>query len=198
MATREQMSERTKRRLVEAAIKLFADHSYENATVGDISAAAGVTKGGFYHHYTSKEDLLLNIQERAVERVIEESEEVLARNLSASDTLRAYIHIQLRIVTEHRDALLASVSDRKALEPEKWGAIRAKRDTIEKMVIDVINRGQETGEFIPSRDPRLLAYGILGMCYWSNAWFRPDGGWSVEQIADQFATIALNGLVTRP
>src|SRR5439155_14800464 len=47
-----------RRRLVEAAVRLFAEKGYENASVSEIVAAAGVTKGSMYHYFQAKDDLL--------------------------------------------------------------------------------------------------------------------------------------------
>jgi AcrR family transcriptional regulator len=196
MATREQMTEQTKRALVMAAIKLFAQRSYEHTSVGDISAAAGVTKGAFYHHYASKEDLLHHIQEAAIDRVIEESGRVVAKGLTAAETLAELIRIQLVVVAEHRDSLLSSVSERKSLDPGRWRLIRSKRDQIEALITQAVQRGQDAGEFAGDLDPKLAAYGVLGMCYWSSVWFRSERrGWKVGDIADAFVSLALRGLI---
>jgi AcrR family transcriptional regulator len=189
------MTEQTKAKLVAAASRLFASHSYENTSVTDISAAAGVTKGAFYHHYTSKEDLLLHIQETALDQAIGAAEAVFALQLPATEELTRLIRIQLEVVAEHRDALVTTVSERRSLEPEKWSLIRSKRDLIESMMVGCILRGQKSAQFGRNGDPKMLAYGILGMCYWSIVWFRSDrGGWSIEDIAAQFASLALVGL----
>jgi AcrR family transcriptional regulator len=47
----------TRARIVEAARVLFNRHGFERVTIDDIMAAAGLTRGGFYHHFRTKEDL---------------------------------------------------------------------------------------------------------------------------------------------
>ncbi|WP_421952491.1 TetR/AcrR family transcriptional regulator [Pelagibacterium sp.] len=44
--------------LIDCAQALFATKGYEATTIGDVMAMAGVSKGGFYHHFQSKEALL--------------------------------------------------------------------------------------------------------------------------------------------
>ena len=51
----------TRARLVEAALKLFATSGYEHATVDDISQAAGYSKGAYYFHFSTKDDILLEL-----------------------------------------------------------------------------------------------------------------------------------------
>src|SRR5439155_7896810 len=53
-----------RRRLVEAATRLFAEKGYEGASVSEIVAAAGVTKGSMYHYFQAKDDLLFEIYHR--------------------------------------------------------------------------------------------------------------------------------------
>lgn len=51
----------TRARLVEAALDVFSLAGYEHATVDDIARAARVSKGAFYFHFTSKEDMLAEL-----------------------------------------------------------------------------------------------------------------------------------------
>ena len=54
-------SEATRQRLLEAAGRVFAAKGYEGASVSDIAAAAGFTKGAFYASFASKEEVFLEI-----------------------------------------------------------------------------------------------------------------------------------------
>src|SRR5215472_12012371 len=56
--------EATKGALVAAARELFGDQGYARASVDEIVAAAGVTKGALYHHFTDKESLFRAVYER--------------------------------------------------------------------------------------------------------------------------------------
>lgn len=63
--TRAESKARTRARLVSEAEQLFRQHGYAATTLEDIAAAAEVTKGAIYGHFTSKEDLLLGVIEAA-------------------------------------------------------------------------------------------------------------------------------------
>jgi hypothetical protein len=90
------------------------------------------------------------------------------------------------------------VPERRSGGPAEWAVIKAKRDRIEAFVVDAIVRGSALGAFTATGDPRLLAYGLLGMCYWSNVWFRRDGRWGFDEIVDRLADLALDGLNGTP
>ncbi|MER7769287.1 TetR/AcrR family transcriptional regulator [Kitasatospora sp. NPDC096140] len=61
----QERSERTRGRLVEAGAGLFDRCGYAGATLGEIAAAAGVTKGALYFHFASKEELARAVFEQA-------------------------------------------------------------------------------------------------------------------------------------
>lgn len=55
--TREQMAEH-RRKILDSAAKLFRANGFENVTVAEVMQAAGLTHGGFYGHFKSKDDLI--------------------------------------------------------------------------------------------------------------------------------------------
>jgi len=63
--------------LVDAAQALFFTEGYENTTVADIIARAGVSKGGFYHHFESKEELLDAVVARQTDEIIANARDIL-------------------------------------------------------------------------------------------------------------------------
>jgi AcrR family transcriptional regulator len=61
--TAERLEQRklTRAKLIEAAQQLFSTSGYEHATVDDISHAAGYSKGAYYFHFSTKDDILLEL-----------------------------------------------------------------------------------------------------------------------------------------
>jgi len=59
----QQKTESTKRKLHRAALRIFARHGFEAASIEDIAAEAGYTRGAFYAHFQSKEDLFFAMLE---------------------------------------------------------------------------------------------------------------------------------------
>jgi AcrR family transcriptional regulator len=56
-------SEETRARILDAAVRRFAIAGYNSASVDDICAEAGVSKGAFYHHYPSKQAIFLALMQ---------------------------------------------------------------------------------------------------------------------------------------
>lgn len=55
----------TRRDIIDVARRLFSEHGFSSTGIADIHAATGLTKGAFYHHFRSKEDLALAVVEAA-------------------------------------------------------------------------------------------------------------------------------------
>ncbi|MFN2186149.1 MAG: TetR/AcrR family transcriptional regulator [Anaerolineae bacterium] len=63
----QQRGEETRTRILDVAQEAFARYGYDATGVAEICRRAGVTKGGFYHHFPSKQDVFLEMLERWLE-----------------------------------------------------------------------------------------------------------------------------------
>ena len=68
-----------KARVERAALELFAIKSFNGVSVADIAAAAGVSQGALYRHYTSKDELAWTLFSRAYFRTADELDEIRNR-----------------------------------------------------------------------------------------------------------------------
>ncbi len=84
--------EERKGRIIQTALQLFAVKGYENTTINNIIGEAGISKGGFYHHYTSKEELLEDIVRMLIGDMVVIFEEIDAcDDLTALEKTNEYI-----------------------------------------------------------------------------------------------------------
>jgi AcrR family transcriptional regulator len=77
MATAQTEKRSSRERLLEAAAKVFAERGYEAASVDEIAAAAGLSKGAVYWNFSSKDELFHALLEERIDRQIEETAEIL-------------------------------------------------------------------------------------------------------------------------
>ncbi|TKB51841.1 MAG: helix-turn-helix transcriptional regulator, partial [Mesorhizobium sp.] len=77
--SREQMAE-NRRRILEVASRLFRDKGFDAVSVAEVMKAAGLTHGGFYGHFNSKDDLIAQTLAH-----------VLAADTGGGRGLRAYV-----------------------------------------------------------------------------------------------------------
>lgn len=65
----QQRGEETHQRILDVALEAFARQGYDATGVAEICGRAGVTKGGFYHHFRTKQDLFLELLERWLKEI---------------------------------------------------------------------------------------------------------------------------------
>jgi AcrR family transcriptional regulator len=66
-----------KEKIVDAAYELFGEKGYEKTSVTEIIDRAGASKGGFYHHFKSKEEILETISFTYIDRIQKHYNEIL-------------------------------------------------------------------------------------------------------------------------
>jgi len=66
-----------KERIMDAALRIFAEKGFQNATITEISKEAGVSEATIYEYYGTKEDLLFAIPEKISNETFEKSSKVI-------------------------------------------------------------------------------------------------------------------------
>jgi TetR/AcrR family transcriptional regulator, transcriptional repressor for nem operon len=92
-------AEQTRERIIEIAGKLFRERGFDGIGVADLMKYAGLTHGGFYRHFASKEDLMAQACARVLEGSMETAHQAVER--SGENALRAIASTYLS--TAHRD-----------------------------------------------------------------------------------------------
>jgi len=93
--------------LVDAARKLFAEMGYANTTMNDIAGASQKGRRTLYTYFKSKEEIYLAIIKQEKTQLIQKSEEILKKDISAEQKLIEYIYTRLNSV---RDIILRNGS----------------------------------------------------------------------------------------
>src|SRR5436309_15735984 len=84
-----------------AALRLFTEKGYHATSMQDIAAAVGLYKGSLYHYIGSKEDLLVQVFERAMGSLLVSVEDMVAdQSLSAADQLRRVVQAHVAAVAD--------------------------------------------------------------------------------------------------
>jgi AcrR family transcriptional regulator len=184
--------------LLESALELFGAKGFHATSVQEIVKAAGLTKGAFYHHFASKEDVLRLIHDEFLEVQVGLVEEILESYDSPVDQLRALVRISVLSVTRYQAHVAVFFQERRYLTGERGADVKRRRDAVEEKMEQIVRRGIESGDFDPSVDPRIAVFGIVGMTAWVHQWYRAGGPLPAETIADKLASMTLDGVLQRP
>jgi AcrR family transcriptional regulator len=191
ISRRDRKKELTRREIYEAAMRLFAAKSFGEVTISEICETADVGRGTFFLHFPTKAALLYEFNER----VTEDFRAALGvPRASARAELQALVErmgIELAAQAEIMTAMLADFFT----SPETIAVAPKRGVALAELVTEIIARGQASGEFDASLDPRLAAAAFLStaIAFLSGKVIR---GFDVshEEISRQFLRLTFRGL----
>ncbi len=177
--------------LLATAAKLFAEQSYRGATLDDVAAVLGVRKASLYHYIADKEQLLVEIYSRLMDRAERDIRPLARADLPPDEKLRRMVLAHIKLATEERDMLAVVVREEAELNQADRTKIIGRKHAYEGMFERVIAEGQKQGYFRPMT-PRLVVLALLGACNWIYNWYRPDR-YSASEIAGEFVLLLERG-----
>jgi AcrR family transcriptional regulator len=183
-------AETTRSRLLEAAVQAFAEKGFHGTTTRDIASAAGMSPAALYVHHKSKEELLYLISKDGHEATLTLMRAAIAATDSPVEALHQVVHdFALHHTRGHTGARVVNY-ELAALSPEHLIEIRGIRHQIEEEMRALVQHGVKTGAF-DTDDPYMTAAALLSLGIDLARWYHDSGRWSPEQIADQYAGMAL-------
>lgn len=149
----------TRRRILDVAAEAFADRGYAGTSLNDVLRASGVTKGGFYFHYPSKEALALATLRHKQEQWAGVVMAAVMRRSRAIEQLDAMVQALCDLHEQDRacraiNRLCTELGDE---HPELRPQLGTQLTTWMDMVASVIRKGQDEGDIRPDVDPGIAA-----------------------------------------
>jgi AcrR family transcriptional regulator len=144
----------TKKRIFKTAIKLFNDKGFHVVTVDEVVDAAKTSKGAFYNHYTSKDDILLE-EFSKIDVYYDEVFKSFDDKLDAQKKLILFFEAICEYIERLGiDALKVIYSIQLKSESEK--ALINRSRPFYKNITNIVMDGQESGEFRDDISPEEL------------------------------------------
>jgi AcrR family transcriptional regulator len=179
--------------ILEAALDVFRENGYERTSVRMIAERAGVPISTLYAHIKGKQELFLELAGPVMERARLDMTEILASDEPVQNKLRrAIVRGAAAFDTDHQELVIYLRDFFPILERSDPAA----RREYEQTWIDLITQGQTEGVLRADVDPKMTAYGILGMINWMHQWYRPGGRFTAAEIGEQYAASWIDGLRT--
>lgn len=141
---------KTKRKIFETSMKLFAKKGYDATSIEEITATVGVAKGTLYYHFSSKEEIFNFLVEEGMKLLKNSIDIKISKLDNTIDKLRAIILIQIKVITKYEDFMTIVLS-------QIWGHeqrnIMCKNKVIEyiKTIEEIVGEGMNKGEIARGR-----------------------------------------------
>ncbi len=180
----------TRNRIYAAAVRMMERNGFENITIEQISKAADVSVGAFYHHFGSKNDILNEIFRRADDYFRDHVLEKLSGTSAAEKIVSYFDHyarFNVQMGVDHLSALYKTQS-RFFINSDRL-MVTALRD--------VVTQGIRSGELNPELSSEEMTDFLFatarGVAY---AWCLYDGRFSLRQRMERYIGCQVKSLVT--
>ena len=181
-----------------AAANLFAAKGYSATSTRELSDALGITKGTFYHHFASKEELLLQICNASLSHITASAADAADAEADPLERLQALIRQHVRIMLGDQALHKTMLTELRSLSSSNYESVVALRDAYSDILRDAIGRCQASGAIAPAADTRLLTLLLLNMLNWTIFWYHPSGEHTPNEIADAIVATFLDGCRAHP
>lgn len=186
----------TREEILEAAAQIIREKGFHAASMQDIAKAVDLRKASLYHHVSSKQEILVDLLDLALDQLNKQIEAVVSEDLPADQKFCKALQAYLNYTAENLDLAAVLLLEHRSLEPEFRARHIPLRDRYETFWLQIIKEGIQEGLF-RDLDAHLAVKAVLGVANWTVMWLNPDGKLSATQIADFSADLLLGGFYRR-
>ena len=171
-----------------AAIQAFVATGYHGASMRAIARRANLSVPGVYHHYRSKQELLVAILDVTMSDLIWRVEQARDQSDDAIERVGLVVEALALFHVRRSDLAFVGASEMRSLEPANYRRIARARDRVQELLDEEVARA-----IGPAGGPSVRDAGkaIATMCTSLPQWFRPGGPTTEEQVAVEYAQFAL-------
>ncbi|GGO71436.1 TetR/AcrR family transcriptional regulator [Nocardioides deserti] len=181
-------------RVLDAALERFAEQGYHGTSIRDLAAEAGLSVPGVYHHYRSKQEILLALMMAVMDELLERSAAALADAPDdPSAQFDALVESLLRFHMFRRRQAFVGSSEIRSLVPENRQRYVERRDEQQRMLDRVVVAGTASGVF-GTPYPEDAARAVASLCVGVASWYREDGPLTPDELVARHLVLA-RGLV---
>jgi len=182
--------------ILRAAARLFQQQGYDATSMNDVAAAMKLSKGGLYHHFQSKDEILFHIMSHAMDITEERVINAARRVEGAEERLRTLIRLHIEIVISEEDReITVMLHENHPLPVAFRRKINGRKKDYVHFVVNLIGDVQRQRGAASQVTPRAAAFALLGMINWIYQWYKPGGPLTGDAIVSQYTDIFFRGAV---
>src|SRR5246500_4489491 len=180
--------------ILRTAARLFQQRGYDATSMNDVAAALKLSKGGLYHHFQSKDEMLFHIMNHALDITEERVVKVVRGIQNPEERLRTVIRLHIEVVLSVRDReVTVMLHENHPLPPSLRKQINQRKKDYIHFVESLIAEGQRSKGSKGSVTPRAAALALLGMINWIYQWYKPEGRLQAQDLIPQYTEILFAG-----
>jgi len=188
----------TRERILATAAGLFRAEGYAAVSMRAIAGAANLQPASLYYHFKLKDQIVTEVLDIGVQRVfdaVRTATQALPQEAGLEHTLRTAIQTHLVALLHAHDFTSANIRIFGQVPDTVRRAHRTLRRRYERFWCEMLATFQARGEINAQVDVQRTVFFLFGAMNWSAEWYEPKRA-NIEEIANELATLAINGLVS--
>jgi len=190
----------SRQEILRTAARLFQQRGYDATSMNDVAAALKLSKGGLYHHFQSKDEILFEIMNHAMEITQERVLDPVRRIQDPAERLRALIRLHIEVVLSPQDReITVMLHENHPLPPTLRKRINSRKKDyihfVESLITEVQTNAQRGRHAKFAVSPRAGAFALLGMINWIYQWYKPEGDLQAANLVPQFTDLVFGGIL---
>jgi AcrR family transcriptional regulator len=183
-------------RLLMKAAALIAHKGYEATSMRDLSTAMNKSLAGLYHYFSSKEDLLFQLQYRTFASLLEQQEQIAALPGTPEVRFTRLLVGHLKFYARHTNELKACTFELESLNGDLYRTIEQPRRRYYRLMTSVVDEVVDGSrpKRRESHESRHATLFIFGMLNWIFMWYDPARHGPVERLGKEMRDLVLHGL----
>jgi AcrR family transcriptional regulator len=182
-----------RREILRKSAALFARLGYANASITDIAAANGISRGLLYHYFASKEALLGEMLNDHLDMLLDEVSSASQQGVDVETRFRNMVRAMVLINARSKDLQVVLLHDLQNLGAQDTAVIVRKQKEILR-VISALIQACDGGRTIDARTLTAHTMMFMGMINYTYLWYDPHGPVGPQEYADMVAGTFLAGL----
>lgn len=182
-------------RILQEALRLFAQKGYDRVSIRQLAAAVGLTPPTFYHYFPTKEALLETLAHQIAERFEQATAHIAEGDWTVPYKIEKFCEAHLSVLLRQPEQ--AAIFLREApqfLSEDQREAFMRRQRAYEARLERILREGVEKNLF-RDIDPRFMSVSLLAAMNATATWYQPGGHLSPHEIASTLSSIFLNGLI---
>ena len=171
-----------RKRIVDAARRLFYEKGYERTTLDDIAERLQVTKPFIYSYYKNKNELLHEIAQQCITDCLDVQSRIISSKLPIAEKLARIVEEVTKVIINNQANTIIYLREEMNLDWRVAQKIREQRNEFDHRNMKLLKDGARSGS-LKLADERVAARCIGGILVWCALWYRDLGVLSPAAIA---------------
>lgn len=188
-----ELREEQRRHILDAASRVFARKGYAGATMDDIAAEMGCSKGILYYQFQSKQELIVATRRETSGAAAQRLEAIAALDLPVEQRMELALRDLIAANFQELSRHVIKTPVTMGLDEAHAAEVRVIERRYENVMVALLEEGVPQGVFV-SCNPNVMAFTLIRACLSPAWWYREGGGATEGEVADTVAGLLMRGL----